>query len=99
VLTSQEEFRDVTDMTRAKILRAALAARTEGVPVAPAEVVVCTKLLRPAMRDQADIVEMVKAGLFDRVVVGRYLGEHTPMLVGRWEALVAQAEAERQRGG
>jgi hypothetical protein len=51
------------------------------------------------MRDQADIVEMVKAGLFDRDAVARYLADHTPMLLSRWEALVAQADAERQRGG
>ena len=74
-------------------------ATSEGVPIAPAEVLVCTKLLRMAMRDQADIVEMVKAGLLDRPSVGRYLGEHTPMLLSRWEALVAQAQAEQGRGG
>ncbi len=69
---------------------------SEGVPIAPPEVVVCTKLLRMAMRDQADIVEMIKAGLIDVVEVRRYLVEHTPMLVSRWEALAAQAETERE---
>lgn len=69
----------------------------EGVPIAPPEVVVCTKLLRLAMRDQADIVEVVKAGRIDIDAVARFLAEHTPMLVSRWEALVGQAKAEAAR--
>jgi hypothetical protein len=71
---------------------------SEGVPIAPPEVVVCTKLLRLAMRDQADIVEMLKAALFDRSDVRRYLEAHTPMLLRRWDALVVQADAELSRG-
>ena len=70
---------------------------TDGVPIAPAEVVVCTKLIRLAMRDQADIVEIVKANVIDRETVRAFLAEHTPMLVGRWDALVTQAEAEIER--
>jgi hypothetical protein len=70
---------------------------TEGLPIAPAEVVVCTKLIRLAMRDQADIVEIVKANRIDRIAVRAFLAEHTPMLVGRWDALVTQAEAEIAR--
>ena len=70
---------------------------TVGVPIAPAEIVVCTKLIRLAMRDQADIVEMVKADIIDRAAVRAFLAEHTPMLVGRWDALVTQAEAEIER--
>jgi hypothetical protein len=67
---------------------------TDGLPIAPVDIVVCTKLIRLAMRDQADIVEIVKAQLIDRAEVRAFLVEHTPMLVGRWEALVTQAEAE-----
>jgi hypothetical protein len=72
---------------------------SEGIPVAPPEVVVCTKLLRMAMRDQADIVEMLKASLVDRAVIRAFLAEHTPMLLSRWDALVEQAEIELGRGG
>jgi hypothetical protein len=72
---------------------------SDGIPIAPPEVVVCTKLLRMAMRDQADIVEIVKAGLIDRDPIRRYLEEHTPMLLGRWDALVVQADAELGREG
>ena len=72
---------------------------SEGIPIAPPEVLVCTKLLWMAMRDQADIIEIVKAGLIDRDAVRRFLDEHTPMLLGRWDALVAQADTERRREG
>lgn len=78
-------------------LEAALDAplMSDGIPIAPPEVVICTKLLRLVMRDQADIVEMVKAGLIDRDRVRGYLMEHAPMLVSRWDALALQADRER----
>lgn len=70
---------------------------TEGVPIAPIEVVILTKLLRMAMRDQADTVELVKTGLFDPALVMTYLDTHTPMLCSRFQALVAQAHKELER--
>lgn len=70
---------------------------SQGVPIAPVEILVCTKLIRLAMRDQADIVEIVKAKRIDRDEVRAFLVEHTAMLVGRWDALVAQAESELRR--
>jgi hypothetical protein len=73
------------------------ALTSDGVPIAPIEVVIVTKLIRLAMRDQADIVELLKAGTFDTSEVTRYLELHTPMLVARFEALVAQASLELAR--
>lgn len=70
---------------------------SEGVPVAPVEVVIVTKLIRLAMRDQADIVELVKSGLVDEPAVCRYLDEHAPMLTSRFRALAEQAARERER--
>jgi len=67
---------------------------TEDVPIAPMEVVVLTKLIRLAMRDQADIVELVKAGVVDEVRVRNYLDLNAPMLTSRFDALVAQAKRE-----
>ena len=72
--------------------------RTEGVPIAPIEVVVLTKLVRLAMRDQADVVELLKAGLFDADAVEAYVGTHAPMLVPRFQELRRQAERELARG-
>jgi len=71
---------------------------TEGVPIAPIETVILTKLLRLAMRDQADVVELVKTGLFEVAAVERYLEANAPMLTGRFRALVEQALRERERG-
>jgi hypothetical protein len=71
---------------------------TEGVPIAPVEVVIATKLIRLAMRDAADIVELVKAGLTDLELVAAYLDRHAPMLTGRLRALAEQALKEKSRG-
>lgn len=68
---------------------------SEGVPVAPIEVVIVTKLIRLVMRDQADIVELVKSGLVDQDAVRGYLDQHAPMLTSRFSALCEQAERER----
>lgn len=69
---------------------------TEDVPIAPIEVVILTKL-RLAMRDQADVVELLKTGLVDAGVVRAYLDAHAPMLTTRFDALCAQAKAELDR--
>jgi hypothetical protein len=71
---------------------------SEGVPIAPPEVVVCTKLLRHAMRDRADVVELIKAAVIDLAAVRAFLAEHTPMLVRRWEVLLEEAAEERKQG-
>lgn len=71
---------------------------TEGVPIAPIEVVVLTKLVRLATRDQADVVELLKAGLFDAAEVEAYVGLHAPMLVPRFRELREQAARELSRG-
>lgn len=70
---------------------------SEGVPVAPIEVVIVTKLIRLAMRDQADIVELLKSGLVDEPAVCGYLDQHAPMLTSRFRALSEQAARERER--
>ena len=51
------------------------------------------------MRDQADIVELVKSALFDPAAVGAYLDAYTPMLRSRFDALVEQARVEIEREG
>jgi hypothetical protein len=67
---------------------------SEDVPIAPMEVVIITKLLRLAMRDQADVVELVKAGVVDLDAVRAYLETNAPMLTSRFDALVEQARRE-----
>ncbi|HEY2365890.1 MAG TPA: hypothetical protein VGH87_05860 [Polyangiaceae bacterium] len=67
---------------------------TEHVPIAPLEVVILTKLIRLAMRDQADVVELVKAGVVDVAAVRAYLDTNAPMLTSRFDALALQAKRE-----
>jgi hypothetical protein len=69
----------------------------EGVPIAPVEVVIVTKLLRLLTRDQADVVELMKGGLVDEAKVRAYLDAHTPMLTPRFDRLCEQAQAELAR--
>jgi hypothetical protein len=74
------------------------ALMSDGIPVAPIEAVIVTKLIRLAMRDQADVVELVKTRLFDPAVVEAYLDANAPMLTSRFRALVEQAQSELDRG-
>src|SRR5262249_41147535 len=71
---------------------------TEGLPIAPPEVVVCTKLFRHASRDRTDIIEMIKARLVELPPIRAYLTEHTPVFLRRWDELVADAEEELAKG-
>ena len=66
----------------------------EDVPIARVEVVIITKLIRLAMRDQADVVELVKSGLVDVPCVRAYVDAHAPMLTSRFDALSEQAKRE-----
>lgn len=63
------------------------------VPVAEAEALVHLKLKSPRMKDAADIVELVKAGI-DTARCREWLEGNAPSLVSRFVALVARAEAE-----
>jgi hypothetical protein len=71
---------------------------SDGVPVAPIEHVILTKLVRLAMRDAADVVELLKAGLFDAGRVEAYVQIHAPMLTRRFQELREQAAREIARG-
>lgn len=63
------------------------------VPVAAPEALVHLKLKSPRMKDAADIVELVKAGL-DVAQSRRWLVDNAPSLCARFDTLVARAEAE-----
>jgi hypothetical protein len=70
---------------------------TDGVPIAPVEIVILTQLVRLVMREQADIVELLKAAGFDADSVERYLELHAPMLTPRFRQLREQAQLELAR--
>lgn len=68
-----------------------------GVPIAPLEVVVATKLLRQKARDVADIVELAQRPTFDAELVRRFVGRVLrPPLPDDLERHLAQAERERE---
>jgi hypothetical protein len=63
------------------------------IPVLKAPALVYLKLLARRAKDDADVVELVKAGL-KPAPVRRYLDEHAPELIERFEQLAARAAAE-----
>ncbi len=69
----------------------------EGIPIAPLEIVVATKLLRQKARDVADIVELAQRPTFDVEVVRRFVNKVLrPPLPADFERHLAQAERERE---
>jgi hypothetical protein len=77
-------------------LEHALAQPVEGeVPVVPAGALVYLKLRSPRLKDRADVVELVKAGL-DVERVRKYLEREAPSLVAKLDECVAQARAEEE---
>jgi hypothetical protein len=69
----------------------------DGVPVAPPEVVVATKLLRGEARDDADVVQLLRVKTIDRARVRRFLVAHVSALqVKRFDAFVRRARAEAE---
>jgi hypothetical protein len=74
-------------------LEAALAASGE---VAPATALVFLKLKSPRLKDLADVVELIKAGL-DAGALRAYLQEHAPGLVPKLEQAMASARQEESR--
>jgi hypothetical protein len=63
-------------------------------PVIAVEHLVLMKLETGRSKDDADVVELLKAGT-SSVKIGRYLRETWPELLPRFRRLVAQARAER----
>jgi hypothetical protein len=63
------------------------------VPVVPAGVLVYLKLKSPRLKDRADVVELIKAGL-DVAGVRDYLRREAPAWVAKLDECVAQARAE-----
>jgi hypothetical protein len=78
-----------------EFLERALPSRPSEVPaVVPAEALVYLKLKSPRLRDRADVVELLKAGLA-APGVRRYLERFAPALLARFDDCVAQARAEQ----
>jgi len=63
------------------------------VPIVSAGTLVYLKLKSPRLKDRADVVELLKAGLAVDSV-RQYLERHAPPIVARFEECIAQARAE-----
>jgi hypothetical protein len=63
------------------------------IPVVPAGVLVYLKLKSPRLKDRADVVELIKAGL-DVASVRQFLAREAPALVVKLEECLAQARQE-----
>jgi hypothetical protein len=75
-------------------LEQSLGPPTPGeVPVVPAGALVYLKLKSPRLKDRADVVELIKAGLAAESV-RQYLERYAPPLVSRLDECIAQARAE-----
>jgi hypothetical protein len=68
---------------------------TGEVPVVPAGTLVYLKLKSPRLKDRADVVELVKAGL-EMESVRQYLERNAPPLVARLDECIRQARAEEE---
>jgi hypothetical protein len=70
-------------------------ARSGEIPVVAAETLIYLKLKSPRLKDRADVVELLKAGLpVDGV--RRYIERHAPNLAARFEECLARARAEEE---
>lgn len=65
------------------------------VPVAPIEALVHLKLKSPRMKDAADVIELLKAGI-DRARCRAWLATAAPSLKTKFEELVERAEQESE---
>jgi hypothetical protein len=66
---------------------------SSGIPILPIEALVYMKLKSPRAKDEADVVELLKAGI-DAKAVRRYLADHAPDLAERLDRAVAKAASE-----
>lgn len=72
------------------------APTSEGIPILGVEALVYMKLKASRMRDQVDVVELLKAGA-DEASCRRWLAAHAPALLVRFEALAKSAHEETER--
>jgi hypothetical protein len=61
------------------------------VPIAPLEALVYTKLKSPRMRDQADVIELLRIN--DPKPVRVYLEKNTPELLAKFDAAASEAQS------
>lgn len=71
------------------------AVDSHGIPVLAVEPLIYMKLRASRLRDQVDVVELLKAGA-DEAACRRWLAEHAPDLSTRFDELAARARIESE---
>ncbi len=66
---------------------------SNGIPIAPIEVLFYLKLKSPRRKDSADIVELVKGGAATSPV-RKYLERVAPDLIEKFDGLVSEGQSE-----
>ncbi len=67
---------------------------SDGIPVAPIEGLTVMKLRSPRKKDEADLVEIWKNRLLDKVYVEAYLSTNAPDLLGKFYGILDQVDKE-----
>jgi len=67
---------------------------SEQIPIVPLAALVYMKLKASRQKDLADLVELLKRGKIEVAVIDRYLAEHAPAFVQRWDRTKEQAARE-----
>lgn len=79
---SLDDTQEERDQTRAAVENPPV---THEVPVVPLPLLVYMKLKAGRQKDIADVVELLKRGRIEIDIVDRYLHEHAPHQIRRWE--------------
>ncbi len=69
------------------------AMNSGGIPILPVDALVYMKLKSPRAKDEADVVELLKAGIDSRAIE-RYIADHAPGLRDRFVKAMERAAAE-----
>lgn len=81
-LVSLDDNQAEHDQTRAAVERPLV---TREIPIVPLPLLVYMKLKAGRQKDIADVVELLKGGRIETDVVDRYLREHAPNQLRRWD--------------
>jgi len=69
--------------------------KIDGIPVLRPEALMLMKMHAPRIKDNADVIEMIKAGLIDMDRLRKYVERHDPSMLDDLESNVSMAEFEK----
>jgi hypothetical protein len=70
--------------------------KIDGIPVLRPEALFLMKMHAPRAKDQADVIEMIKAGTVDIKAVKKYVKKHDPSMLDDLESNIAMADYEKK---